>query len=349
MENEKFYDINMLSGNNKTEGVVWYKVNANDMDLYGTHACEGEALSCRVPYDIASKCNAGVVESSVYGAGVRLRFGTDSATISIRAEYNTNTEHSCMTLCGTYGFDLYKCQDDGTEVFRHMFRPPNEFNRKAHENDMYTVKKDSGLTYYTLNFPLYSEVTSLYIGIDEGSKLTRGMKYKNDLPVVFYGSSITHGAAASRPGNIYESFIAQKYNMNFEVEMAQYLAGRKMCMFVSDYDFNAPNAEHLVDTHYRLYEIIREKNPDIPYIMISRPNFFFDEENSAKRRAVIIASYEKALANGDKNVYFIDGETLFAGEYAESCTVEGTHPTDLGFMRMANVIGTKINEILKLK
>lgn len=358
METKKYVDENMLAGNNATDGVKWYKVDAESMDLYNVVA-DG-ALSCRIPMEVASNCNEGVVESGRYGAGVRVRFGTDSSTISIRAEYGESRVPSCMTLCGTHGFDLYKCQDDGTEVFRHMFRPPNEFDKKELNTDMYTVKKDTGLTYYTLNFPLYAEVTSLYIGLDEGSKLTRGMKYINELPVVFYGSSITHGAVASRPGNIYESLIAQKYNMNFvnlgfpgsakaEDAMTEYLAGRKMCAFVSDYDFNAPNVEHLNNTHYKMYETIRAKNPDIPYVMISRPNFFHCGEEAVKRRDVIIASYEKALANGDKNVYFIDGETLLQGEYMESCTVEGTHPTDAGFMRMANVIGTRINEVLKFK
>ena len=358
MSETKFFDENMIATINTDDGITWYKVNAKDMDLY--NVVDSEILSCRIPCDVAKIISPGVAESAVYGAGVRLRFGTDSSTISIRAEYDTSTEHSCMTLCGTYGFDLYKCQNDGTEVFRHMFRPPNDFDRKVLQNDMYTVTRDSGLTYYTLNFPLYSAISALYIGVEEGSEFTRGMKYKNELPVVFYGSSITHGAAASRPGNIYESLIAQKYNMNFinlgfpgnakgEVEMAEYLAGIKMCMFVSDYDFNAPDVQHLWDTHYRLYEIIRAKNPDIPYIMISRPNFLYCGDEAVRRREVIIASYKKALANGDKNVYFIDGETLFAGEYAESCTLEGTHPNDMGFMRMANVIGTKINEILKFK
>jgi len=363
METKKFVDENMLTADNKKDGITWYKVNAVDMDLYGvdTNSGNDEALSCRIPFEIASKVNNGVADMNGFGAGVRLRFGTDSTTISIRAEYGRQWEPTCMSLCAIHGFDLYKCQDDRTEIFRHMYRPANDgFDRKVLANDSYVVKKDTGLTYYTLNFPLYSEVTNLYIGLDEGSKFTRGMKYKNELPVVFYGSSITHGAAASRPGNIYEAFIAQKYNMNFvnlgfagsaraEDTMTEYLASRKMCMFVSDYDFNAPNVEHLNNTHYKMYETIRAKNPDIPYVMISRPNFFHCVEEAVKRRDVVIASYKKALANGDKNVYFIDGETLLQGEYMESCTVEGTHPTDVGFMRMANVIGTKINEILKLK
>lgn len=207
-------------------------------------------------------------------------------------------------------------------------------------------------------------MTKLYIGIKAGSKLTGGKKYVNTKPVIFYGSSITHGAAASRPGNIYETFISQKYNLNFvnlgfsgkakgEVEMAEYIAGREMEAFVCDYDHNAKRVDHLRDTHYRFYEIIRQKHPDIPYIMISSPNTRRKCDKNVsddweERRAVIIESYEKARNAGDENVYFIDGHTLLEGEHVMSCTVDEGHPNDLGFYRMAKIIGGHLEKILRL-
>ena len=136
--------------------------------------------------------------------------------------------------------------------------------------------------------------------------------------------------------------------------MAKYLAGRAMEAFVCDYDHNAKRVEHLKNTHYPFYEIIREKHPDIPYIMISAPDTRRVHDKAVfdgwrERRAVIMESYEKAKAAGDKNVHFIDGETLLAGEHALSCTVDGGHPNDLGFYRMAQVIGTHLEKILNLK
>ncbi|MBQ4043418.1 MAG: hypothetical protein IJD06_05410, partial [Clostridia bacterium] len=53
-----------------------------------------------------------------------------------------------------------------------------------------------------------------------------------------------------------------------------------------------------------------------------------------------------AVLEGDKNVYFIDGETLFEGEFRDSCTVDGSHPNDLGFFRMAMVIGEVVGRLL---
>ena len=120
-----------------------------------------------------------------------------------------------------------------------------------------------------------------------------------------------------------------------------------MSVFVSDYDHNAPDEEYLEKTHHKMYEKIREKNPDVPYIMVTKPDFDSHPAIDAKRREVIRRSYEKALENGDKNVYFIDGETLFGDEFRDSCLVDGIHPNDIGHMRMGVVISGVIEKALK--
>lgn len=80
-------------------------------------------------------------------------------------------------------------------------------------------------------------------------------------------------------------------------------------------------------------------------MFVSKPNFRAGTEDE-KRRNVIRTTYEKALAEGDRHVYFIDGETLFEGEWRDSCTVDGVHPNDLGFSRMATVIGNMVGKLL---
>ncbi len=355
----KQYDKNMLSATNDNENLVWYDVNDKNFDLYGTDRGENDTFSCRIPEEFAKKVNEGVYNMRGYGAGVRIRFASDSPLIAVRAWYGEGRVPTCCTACGAYGFDLYKCNDDGTETFRHQFRPNADFDYKVFDNDPYKAKED-GLTYYTLNLPFFAEVTKLQLGIFADCKLERGKKYANGKPVIFYGSSITHGAAASTPGYIYENLIAQKYNMNYvnlgfagnargEDAMCSYIAKRDMSMFVFDYDYNAPTPEYLENTHHKFYELFRSINPDVPFVMISRPNFIHDIDMSVIRRNIIKASYKKAVEKGDKNVYFIDGETLMNPNDDVRCTIEGVHPNDVGFSRMAKVIGEKINEILKLK
>ena len=117
--------------------------------------------------------------------------------------------------------------------------------------------------------------------------------------------------------------------------MADYLAGLKMSALVCDYDCNAPSREYLQATHLPLYRAIRKAQPETPVLFLSSPLILRKLEEFSPRREVIKATYETALAEGDKNVFFIDGAELFAGDDWDSCTVDGAHPNDLGFYRMA--------------
>lgn len=166
----------------------------------------------------------------------------------------------------------------------------------------------------------------------------------------------------SHPGNSYQNIISRRLNIDYinlgfsgsamgEPAMAEYMATIPMSVFVSDYDHNTPTYEHLTKTHFALYETIRKKNPDLPYVMVTRPDYWnhMDIEERLKRRHHIIDNYNKALALGDKNVYFIDGKEFFAGKYADMCTVDGTHPNDLGFALMAYRIGAVLEKILGSK
>ena len=154
-----------------------------------------------------------------------------------------------------------------------------------------------------------------------------------------------------------DGFIARKYNLDYinlgfsgngraELPIVNYMATLPMLAFVSDYDHNAPNAEYLRETHFRMYEIIREAHPDIPYIMVSRPDCL-NSTSAYDRKTVIIDSFREARERGDKNVYFVDGEGMFRGPYEDSCTVDGCHPNDLGMMKMADAIGRMLERSLR--
>ena len=115
-----------------------------------------------------------------------------------------------------------------------------------------------------------------------------------------------------------------------------------MSAFFADYDHNA-SLQGLRDTHLKMYQKIREKHPDIPYIMMSRIDadcgcIWYDD--TINRRRVILDTLNYALDHGDRNVYFIDGESMFRGDYEDCCTVDTVHPNDYGFLRVAeNVEG----------
>ena len=175
---------------------------------------------------------------------------------------------------------------------------------------------------------------------------------------MFYGSSITQGGCASKAGSAYTTILcrrldAAQINLGFsgnargEERMARHIASLPMRLFVMDYDHNAPTPEHLEKTHESFFRIIREAQPDLPVMIISRPSFDVNPEENAVRRDVIRKTCEHALAAGDRHVAFVDGETLYGQADRDLCAVDGTHPNDLGFWRMAEALEPILRPLLQ--
>ena len=119
---------------------------------------------------------------------------------------------------------------------------------------------------YSLYMPLFNGVLSLEIGVDPNAKFEQPTSHKIKKPIVFYGSSITHGACASRTSLCYPALVcrdvdAPMVNLGFagnakgEPKMAELISKLDMSVFVYDYDYNAPNAAHLKKTHEKFFKI----------------------------------------------------------------------------------------------
>ena len=361
MSNEKLVPDRLMYGesNIKESDVKYYDVMEQPFELYGFYEPRKLGGYQRLPDEIGKNVNDGVARLYTNTAGGRARFSTDSQYVVVRAEFPSVYRAGHFALCASSGFDLYVDDPNGGRS-----RYYGLFRGEAKMTDGFAAIlrfPDRRLRHLTLNFPLYNDVSRVWVGLQEDAVVGGGAKYRNVLPVVFYGSSITQGACASRPGNCYENMISRRLNIDYlnlgfsgngkaEDLIVDYMADLPMSVFVSDYDHNAPNVEYLRATHCKMYQRIREKNPDLPYVMITRPDFVKDFEKgylaSIDRRDVIIDTFRYAREQGDRNVYFIDGESFFAGEWEDSCTVDGTHPNDLGFSKMAAVIGEILDRIL---
>ena len=228
--------------------------------------------------------------------------------------------------------------------YAKTFVPPFDVE-DGYENIFELEKK--GRREITINFPLYSNVCELFIGLQDTANVSETEAYKNDKQIVYYGSSITQGGCASRPGMSYQAIVSRTFNYDYinlgfsgnakaEDEMIEYIKNLDMSIFVYDYDHNAPTVEYLEKTHEKMFMAIREKNPLLPVIMMSRPKHFLTEEEKT-RRNIIETTYRNAILSGDKNVYFIDGEAL-TKLCKDSGTVDNCHPTDFGFVSMAKAL-----------
>lgn len=340
------------------DGLKFIEVRNEPFKVYGLYDYKNQAEYRRMPDDVARNVSENVAHLCKCTAGGRVRFSTDSRYIAVKAVLPGGISHMTnMCIIGSSGLDLYVDEaEDAERGYFRSFIPPAEDVDEFESKLDFKVKK---MRSFTINMPPYNRLTNLYIGVDEDAVVCAGEEYRPILPIVYYGSSITQGGCASRPGNIYQNIISRRLNIDYinlgfsgnakgEPAIAEYMAGLSMSVFVSDYDHNAPTFEHLTKTHFALYQTIREKNPELPYIMITKPDYWNhrDIDEILQRREHIMENYNKALALGDKNVYFIDGMKFFTGKYADMCTVDGTHPNDLGFSLMADRIGDVLEGIL---
>lgn len=280
--------------------------------------------------------------------GGRLCFRTDSKKMYVKLILKTFMRDYGTTQIGSSGLNVYAGDRRDGYYIGAVF--PMGMKGEDTSVSEKTFMLDGTMTDITIFMPKNEEIENIVIGIDDEAKMASPTPYANEKPVIFYGSSITEGGSADRTGNSYTAFLSRRLNMDYinfgfsgsakgEPEMAEYIASLPMSVFIYDYDHNAADAKYLKKTHEPFFKIIREKNPDLPIIMMSRPDYAYDIRDSEERIAVIRNTYENAVKKGDKNVWFINGADFFSdGDDIFACTVDKIHPNDLGHYRMANVI-----------
>lgn len=342
--------------------VKWLDPREKPFSIYGVTYDYEQGCFVRLPRSVAENTSEGVTLLYKHTAGGRIRFKTNSPYVALKCVAPNVGVMNHMPITLEYGFAVYI---DGQ--FRARISP--EFQAISHKEDskvesdgMYEIIYfDENKTYdVEIHMPLYGGIEQLFIGIKDGAEVKADTPYKHLQPVLFYGSSITQGGCASRPGNDYIAHLSRwldtdVLNLGFsgsakaEPAMVDYLCSLDPSVFVLDYDHNAPTLEHLKNTHFDLYSKFRSAHKDTPVIMISRPDFHPWVKENTLLREVVHESYLKALSLGDKNVYYIDGETLFDTNDIDACTVDGHHPTDLGFYRMAEKICPILKKALENK
>jgi hypothetical protein len=214
----------------------------------------------------------------------------------------------------------------------------------------------------TLNFPLYNGVKDVRVGLERGARVWRPLPLRGR--VVVYGTSITQGGCASRPGMCWTNIASRTLGMEFinlgfsgngrgEPEVARTIASiPRVSLFVLEYEGNCVSTEKLKETLPEFLRILRAAHPKTPILVASRIAFARDlwlaeplrwrrERKAFQRRTVA-----KLRAAGDRRIFFVDGSTLLGRDFDE-CAVDGVHPTDLGFMRIADGMIPQIRKALR--
>lgn len=336
---------------------VFQDVHSGAFELDGLAFWEQEHAYCRMPVASLPEQNQGVQGLAWHTAGVQLRFRTNSQSIALKATLRHPGDMNNMARTGSSSFDLY----EGVGKDKRFAKVVIAGAGVTELSGLIFNSASSKEREFTINFPLYNGVNNVAIGLEPGSVVLPPTPFATPGKVVFYGSSITQGGCASRPGNCYTQLLSRRLDfhcLNFgfsgsakaEPAMSKVLATLDARVFVLDYDHNAPTAAYLAETHERLFKELRQARPNMPIILVTRPDWPWSEDGNAaadERRSIVRKTYENALAAGDKLVWFVDGETMFEGLDRDMCTVDGCHPNDFGFFGMANAVEPALVEALK--
>jgi lysophospholipase L1-like esterase len=334
--------------------LTWH--DARNLPIEGKGWQDTKKFYDRLPARAEKRVRSSVWALSQNSAGMCVRFISDSDTISVRWVLRSDRlDMPHMPASGVSGIDLY-ARVDGQWRWTGNARP-----QQYPTNEVVIARsRERKQREYLLYLPLYNGVHSLEIGVSETSRF-EGSPRRNEKPIVFYGTSILHGACASRPGMAYPAILGRQLerpviNLGFsgnaksEPELAQLLAELDPVVYVLD---PLPNMDAaLVSERIEPFvRTLRASRPRTPIILVENIEYTDGHMVETRRERYTTANqalrdaYQRLLKSGEKRIYYIESKDLL-GRDGEG-TVDGTHPNDLGFMRMAEEIGPTLKKALK--
>lgn len=322
--------------------LLWY--DAKELVVEGRGWQDTESFYHRLPARAKDKVPPAVWDLGRRSAGLVVRFLTDSTRIA--AVWDGGGAMNHMAATGNSGLDLY-ARRDGRWVFIGVGRPKTEQTL-----DELARNLPAKTTEYLLYLPLYNGVTDLKIGIDPAASITRpaARPRGKDRPIVFYGTSITQGGCASRAGMCHPAILGrwldrEVINLGFsgsgkmEPAMAEFIGELDASLFVLEC---LPNMTlDMVRERVKPFvHHLREAHRDTPILLVESPlNIGANAGNTALRKV-----YDDLKQESVAHLYYLPGDDQLAGE--ENGTVDGVHPTDLGFYRMAVTYRPVLEKIL---
>lgn len=322
--------------------LLW--VDARTLTIEGRGWSDGLGAAYeRLPLEAQDAVPPQVWALSKNTAGIAVRFITDSARIAARWDGGAAMNH--MAATGNSGLDLYRRTGAGWE-FCGVGRPDAERTTRV-----IATALPSTPTEYLLYLPLYHAVTLLEIGVDRGAKLVAAPDRPAERkPIVFYGTSITQGGCASRAGMCHPAILGrwldrEVINLGFsgagkmEPAMAELLGELDPAVYVLEC---LPNMtpDMVRERVQPFVRFLRASHHWTPIILVENPyNPDSNPGNVALRDAFALLQ-----AEGADPLYLLPGAGQLAGR--ENGTVDGVHPTDLGFLRMAEAYQPLLARVL---
>ncbi len=319
----------------------------------------------RMPKQAEGIVRAAVWNLSKHSAGLSLRFRSDAKSIAVRYKVKGNHAMPHMPATGVSGVDLYAKTSDGDwRWYRGKYSFADTIQYRYSNIDPKEKYHTKGRE-YQLYLPLYNEVEWLEIGVPEDAVL-EPLPIRGEKPVVVYGTSIAHGACASRPGMAWTSILGRKLdrplinlafsgNGRMEEEVINFITEIDAKLYVLDClpNLGATKDRSLDEVRQLLIsgvKQIRTKRPSAPILLVEHDGYSdgavdierfktYTDLNRIAKEAFIQLQDE-----GVKDIFLLTKEEL---NLSMESFVDGTHPTDLGMMEYAVAYEKKVRQIIK--
>lgn len=329
-----------------TDGnTTWY--DGEILTLEGKGWVNTNAYYERLPGKAEGKVTKDVWWLSHHTAGLSLRFTTNSSFVKIRWVLWKHEGSTNMPPTSVSGIDIYAKKENGEFVYLRTGKPMADTNTVTVQ--LIPAKE------YIINLSLYNGVKSVEIGIPKEKHIagTKIDKSRLEKTIVFYGTSITQGGCASRPGMAFTTIVGRKLdvpiiNLGFsgngkmEMEMEELLAELDPSVYVLDCVWNM-NPKMLEERVAPFVLKLRESKPNTP-IVLAEDCHYMDVSPTEKGK-VLRTIYKKLVADGVEQLYYLSNEGMLGTD--GEATVDRTHPSDLGMMRMSVVFTDFLRKFVK--
>jgi hypothetical protein len=259
-----------------------------------------------------------------------------------------------MPATGVSGIDLYARDKSGTWRWVMVTKPTAREVRTSIIKGMAPGRRE-----YAAYLPLYNGVDHLKVGVPKGTSF-KGLAPRKTKPIVFYGTSITHGACASRPGMVHTAILGRRLdrpvinigfsgNGRMEPEVGEYLTRIDAAVFVIDCNPNL-QPDQVRERTIPLVKQLRAARPDTPIMLVEdrrNTNSWIlpaRNEHHNGNHAALREAFNKLIKEGMKQIYYLPGDNLL-GQDGEGST-DSSHPNDLGFMRQADAFEPVLRQAL---
>ncbi len=327
---------------------VWHDVRPLGVEGQGWK--DVTAAYDRLPGKAEKLVRPAVWGLSRHSAGLCVRFVSDATTLDAR--WTLTSERLAMPhmpATGVSGLDLYVRGPSGRWRWLSVAKPTKAPTNTAR---LVTGLPEGKKREFLLYYPLYNGVKSVEVGVPKGKALGKAPErpVERRKPIVFYGTSITQGGCASRPGMVHTAILGRRLdwpvvNLGFsgngrmELELARLLGEIDAAVYVIDCLPNM-SAKSVESNAEPFVKVLRKARPRVPILLVEDRSYANASllpdrgKRNAASRAALKKAYDRLVRAGVEGLHYLPGDKLLGADGED--TVDGSHPTDLGFLRQAD-------------